>query len=101
MQAIESTTHTRSNPRRRLISFIRRYARVIHRNHLRHHGRRSVSSLSRARKTAASQPLIIAAVRASASSISSSSTRLASFLGLPFSSILLAFDVLAQHFDGL
>jgi hypothetical protein len=49
---------------------------VDHLNHLRHHGRRAVSKSSRVRNAAASLPLIIAAVRASASSISRSSTRL-------------------------
>ena len=47
-----------------------------HRSHRRHHGRRSFSVASWVRNTAASQPLIIAAMRASASSISSPSTRL-------------------------
>ena len=46
------------------------------RHHRRHHVRRSFSVASWVRNTAASQPLIIAAMRASASSISSPSTRL-------------------------
>jgi hypothetical protein len=48
--------------------------------------------------------VIIAAVRASASSCSSSSIRLRPSAAVPLSLIppfALVFDVLAQHFDGL
>src|SRR6516162_1984810 len=55
----------RLTPGRRLA--FRRVAANYHLNHRRHHGRRSVSVASWIRNTAASQPLIIAVVRASAS----------------------------------
>jgi len=60
-------------------------------NHRRHHGTRgAVSSSSRVRNAAASLPLIIAAVRASARDTSNSSIRR-----------FAIHEVLAQHFDGL